>query len=609
MPLVKVDFAPGVNKEGTRYTNENQYYDSDKTRFRKGRPESIGGWEKYTPNTFQGVCRSIFHWHRLNGTKYYTIGTNLKYYLLDANVFADITPIRVAAAGLASNPFTTVNESTTVIVADSSHGAEEGDFVTIASAATTRGIPAAELNKEHQIVTVPGTGTYTISVDTAATSSGTGGGTTPPTVEYQVNTGLEIAVLGPGWGAGTWGRGTWDSDADRVAHGILRIWHQDKFGEDLVFNIRDGALYFWNSSDGTGTRGTLLSAESGASQVPTVVRQVLVSQVDRHVIAYGANPKGSSTQDPLLIRWSTQESAVDWNPTATTTAGDFRLTVGSQIVGALQTANGEILVWTDEAIYAQQYIGPPYTFGFKLLSGGLDLAGPNAAAFMNGLGFWMGVSNFYVYSGSVKSLPCTLLDHVFNDINIGESSQFFAAPNSGFNEISWFYCSHDSPSIDRYVTHNYEDGTWYPGTLERSAWIDATDTEYPLATEVTGGILYKHEYGVDADGSALNSYIESSDFDIGEGDKFMFVSRIVPDVDFSNGTSGVSQTGNMILKTRNYPGNPLTTNSTSAITDTTEQAFIRARARQAVLRWETNTIGVAWRMGVTRMDMKPDGGR
>ena len=607
MPLKKLQMTPGMNREGTQYTNEGKWYDGDKVRFRKGLPESIGGWEKRTPNTFQGVCRSIFRWNTLADKEYYTIGTNLKYYLLNGNSFDDITPIRVAAAGLASNPFTTVNESTTVIVADSSHGAEEGDFVIIASAATTRGIPAADLNKEHQIVTVPDTGTYTISVDTAATSSGTGGGTAPPTVEYQINTGLETSVLGQGWGAGTWGRGTWDSAADIIAHGILRIWHQDKWGEDLIFNPRLGPIYFWDASDAAGTRAGLLSAESGADNVPTIVTQILISQIDRHLNAYGCNPLGSSTHDPLFVRWSDQENNVDWDPTAVNTSGSQRLSVGSRIIGAINTSRGETLIWTDRCLYSQQYIGPPFTYGFRFMAGNVSLIGPLAAGFIDSKVYWMDRNNFYVYDGTTKAIKCDLLDYVFDDINKSEYEQVFIAPNTHFNEVSWHYCSASSSVIDRYVTYNYEENIWYFGTLDRTAWISEEGINNPLATSTTGGILFKHEYGVDDDGSALNSYIESSDIDMDDGNEFMYMHRIIPDIGFTG--TATSKTADLITKKRNYNGDTLSTHKTQAVTDTTKQIFPRLRTRQAVIRFESNTIGVGWRLGHMRLELQPDGER
>jgi hypothetical protein len=609
MTVMKVDFVPGVNKEGTRYTNQNQYFDSDKVRFRKGRPESIGGWEKFTNATFLGVCRSMFRWFTLASVKYHTIGTHLKYYILEGNTFADITPIR-SSGNLGNNPFTTTNESKTVTVTHSSHGAFENDYVTVASADTTNGIPAGELNTEHQILTVPNVNSYTIAVSTtAATSSGTGGGTTPATAAYQLNAGLETSTNGAGFGVDTWGAGGMGDAAVPGIQDRLRIYHQDNWGEDLLFNVRGGSIYYWDSSDGTSTRATLLSAESGADDVPSTVTQILVAQTERHVIAYGSTPKGSSTHDPLLVRWSDQENNVDWDPTATNTSGSQRLGVGSKIIRALSSAGGEILIWTDLGLYSQQFVGPPYVYGFKLIAGDVSIISPNAVAFVNGLVYWMDANNFYSYSGSSKILQCSLLDFVFSDMNNEQFEQVFAAPNVQFNEVSWFYCSGDSTQIDRYVTYNYEEGIWYPGTLDRSAWIDAADTEVPLATSNTGGILYKHESGVDDDGSAISSYIESSDFDVGDGDEFSFINRIIPDIDFSKSASNSTKTGSMILKTRNYPGNSLSTNSTSSVTDTTEQSFIRARSRQAVLRWESSAVGVAWRMGVTRMDIKPDGKR
>ena len=348
MPLRKLQMRPGYNREGTQYTNEGQWYDGDKVRFRKGLPESIGGWEKFTSASFQGICRSIFRWYTLTSIKYHTIGTHLKYYILEGNTFADITPIRVAAANLSSNPFTTTNGSKTVTIADSAHGAVVNDFVTIASADATNGIPVGELNTEHQILTIPDVDSYTIAVETtAATSSGTGGGTTPPTVEYQLTTGLTTSLLSPGWGADTWGAGGMGDAKVPAIQDRMRVYHQDNWGEDLLFNVRGFSIYFWDSSVGTGTRATLLSEESNADNVPTNCTQIFVSQVDRHAIAYGCNELGSSDLDPLLIRWSDQENHVDWDPTAVNTSGDQRLGVGSKIIAARRGSKGEIIIWTD----------------------------------------------------------------------------------------------------------------------------------------------------------------------------------------------------------------------------------------------------------------------
>jgi len=610
MPLTKLQMAPGINREGTQYTNEGQWYDGDKVRFRKGLPESIGGWSKYTSNSFKGICRSIFRWYTLNSIKYHTIGTHLKYYILEGNAFSDITPIRVATANLGSNPFTTTDGSTTVTVSDEEHGAVVNDFVTIASAGTTNGIPASELNTEHQILTVPDADSYTIAVSsTNATSSGTGGGTTPPTVEYQLTTGLTTSLVSPGWGADTWGSSGWGDAAVPAIQDRMRIYHQDNWGEDLLFNVRGFSIYFWDSSDGTGTRATLLSSESGADNVPTSCTQISVSQIDRHAIAYGCNELGSSDLDPLLIRWSDQENHVDWNPTATNTSGDQRLGVGSKIVYAIKSAKGETLIWTDLGMYSQQYIGPPFTYGFSFIAGDVSLVGPNAAAMVNSRVYWMDTNNFYVYDGNVKVLKCDVLDYVFDDIESDEFEQVFIAPNVQYNEISWFYCSDGASAIDRYVTYNYEDQIWYFGSLDRSAWIDSADTESPLATSISSPYyLYRHEQGVDDDGDAMTSYIEGSDIDIGDGEDFMFMSRVVPDVKF-RGTGGVTKTGDLIIKKRDFPPESLSTHTTLAITETTKQVFPRMRARQAVVRWGSSTTGVGWRLGHLRLDLQPDGKR
>jgi len=611
MVLKKLNIAPGMNREGTQYTSNGKWYDGDKVRFRKGLPESIGGWEKYTAETFQGVCRSLFHWHTLTGVRYITVGTNLKYYILSGNSFKDITPIRSGPDNLGNNPLDTTSGSAVVVVNHTAHGATNNDFVTLAAADATNGIPADELNAEHQLTYIDAN-SYSVTVTTTASSTGSGGGTTPITATYQINTGITTGIGGPGWGAGTWSRGTWGSAATITTSDTLRIWHQDHWGEDLVFNIKGGPLYFWDASGGTGVRGTLLSAESGADNVPVLALQALVSQIDRHLVTYGCNELGTSTMDPLLIRWSDQESLFDFDPTAVNTSGSQRLSIGSSIVAALNLAKGETLVWTDEALYSQQYIGPPFTYGFNFIAGDIDIVSTNAAAFVGsvngGKTYWMSGNNFYVYDGTVQALKCDLLDYVFDDINKGEYGQIFVAPNEHFSEISWHYCSADSSTIDRYVTYNYEEGLWYFGTLARTAWMDYKDSENPISTSVSGGILYKHESGVDDDGSALNSYIESPGIELEDGDSFIFMHRLVPDIKF-RGTTGVTKTGNLITKKRRYPQDSLDTHKTQAITESTRQIFPRMRTREAVIKFESNTLGVGWRLGHIRADIKPDGKR
>jgi len=607
MPLEKMLMKPGYNREGTQYTNEGQWYDGDKVRFRKGLPESIGGWEKFTSNSFLGICRSIFRWYTLTSIKYHTIGTHLKYYILEGNAFTDITPIRAAAANLGSNPFDVTSGSATITVNHTDHGAVINDFVTLASSDAVAGIPVGEINAEHQILTTPDADSYTIAVTTSASSNTSGGGTTPPTAEYQLTTGLTTSVNSPGWGAGAWGTGGWGDAKVPAIQDRMRIFHQDNWGEDLIFNVRGFDIFFWDASVGTGTRATLLSAESGADNVPTKCTQILVSQVDRHAIAYGCNELGESALDPLLIRWSDQENLVDWDPTAVNTSGDQRLGVGSKIIAASRGTKGEIIIWTDLGMYAQQYIGPPFTYGFSFIAGDVSLIGPNAAALVNGLVYWMDTNNFYVYDGNVRVLPCSVLDFVFDDIESDEFEQVFIAPNVQYNEISWFYCSEGETAIDRYVTYNYEEEIWYFGSLDRSAWIDSADTEQPLATSMSSTYyLWKHETGQNDDGSALTSYVEGSDIDIGDGDDFMFMSRIIPDITFKG--SG-SATGTLTIKKRNYPGDGLSTHGTHTITDSTKQVFPRLRTRQAVIRWGSAAANVGWRMGHLRIDNKPDGKR
>jgi hypothetical protein len=602
----KINFAPGVNREGTQYSAEGSWYDSDKVRFRKGMPESIGGWTKFTNNTFLGTCRSIFRWFDLDSDRLYGIGTSLKMYILQGNAFNDITPIR-STGTLGTNPFTTdASGSAVVTVTHSTHGATNNDFVTFASATgPIDGIPASEFNAEHQITYVDAN-TYKITLTTVATSGSVAGGGASCTFAYQIEAGLNTSVAGSGWGAGVWGRGTWGSSATVGVAGQLRIIHQANWGEDLLFNVRNGGGYRWDTSAGVGTRATALTAEAGASNVPTVMTQLFVSPEDRHVVAIGANTIGSAVQDNMFVRWSDQESLADWTPTVDNTSGSKRLGVGSHFIGGTHVTKGESVLWTDKGMYSMQYIGTPHTFGFKSIGGGDTIIGPNAHAYVNDTLFWMGPTNFHTYTGTIRNLPCSVLAYVFNDINTDEADQIFSATNDSFNEIAWHYCSADSTTIDRYVCYNWETKVWTIGTLARSAWWGEPDVEKPIAAGLDG-YIYQHESGTDADGVALASHIESSDFDIGDGHQFSFVTKVIPDVEFRGIAS--DPTFDIVIKKRNAPNEDLTTAVTLAITGSTLEKRPRVRARQVVLRYEGSKVGSGWRLGSTRISIQPDGKR
>ena len=605
MTLTKLQFEPGVNTETTAYSNEGGWNDCDKVRFRFGYPEKIGGWEKYASSTLEGTPRSLHAWRTLNNSELMGIGTNKKFYVEEGGSYSDVTPLRTTTTN--ATTFAASDGSSTVTVTDNGHGAIVGDFVTFSGAATLGGtVTATVLNKEYEIQTVPTSNTYTITVAVTANSSDSGNGGGSVTSAYQINIGIDSVVQGNGWGAGTWGRGTWGSAATTVAGGgSIRIWKQDNFGEDLVFNIRDGSVYYWDFSSGLTTRAVTLS--SLGSSAPTVARQVLVSDRDRHVIAFGCNAEGSSTQDKLLVRFSDQENATTWTATAENTAGDLVVGNGSEIVQAVETRR-EIVIITDASVHSMQFIGAPFTFGLNQISANTTIMGPNAAVAVGDAVFWMGRDRFYLYDGQVKALPCTVRDTVFEDFNNSQGEKVFAAINTSFGEVTWFYPSSNSSDNDKYVTFNYEQNIWYFGSLGRSCWLDRGLKEFPVAGS-SNLYLYNHEIGADDDGSAFTAYIESSPVDIGEGDKFLFARRLIPDISFANSTSQALQQATFTIKTERFPGTGYTTSTATTVGQSATQNNIRARGRSFGIRVESDGLGVAWRLGSPRLDVRPDGAR
>jgi len=547
MPYAKYIFKPGIDREGTDYSNEGGWYDANLVRFRKGRPEKIGGWAKNTLNTFLSTCRALHAWVNLELTKYLGLGTTWKYYVLQGNVFNDITPLRVTTSA-GDVTFSASDGDATITVTDASHGAVANDFVTFSGAATLGGlITAAVLNQEYQIATVTSTNVYTIEAkdtdgdEVTANSSDSGDGGSSVVGAYQINVGLDVFVEGSGWGAGTWSAGTWGSVSAISASSQLRNWSHDNFGEDLVMNPRGGGVYYWDQSGGATTRAVAVSDLSGAILAPTIALQVLVSDIDRHVVCLGADPINASNQrtsssDPMFICWSDQENITDWEPIATNTAGSLRLSSGSEIIGGLSSRE-EILIWTDVSMYSMQFIGPPFTFGVNLINQGIGLIGPKAAVNTPDGVYWMDRKGFYKYGGSVQLVPCAVHYYVFSDFNQEQYFQTFGFVNKQFNEVGWFYCSSGVTTIDRYVVFNYAENSWTIGQLSRSAWMDEGIFDAPVATYTTAnvGYLYDHETGNDADGSPMdNVYIQSSDFDMQpDGDYYTFIRKIIPDVKFT----------------------------------------------------------------------------
>lgn len=627
MPLQKFLFNPGINREGTAYTAEGGWFDGNLVRFRKGFPEKIGGWLKEVATTYEGTGRILHGWVNLAGTKLLGLGTRYKLYIQQGTSFNDITPIRATTAAGAVT-FAATDGSSTITATNTSHGAAEGDFVTFSAAASLGGlITATVLNQEYQIATVPTANTYTFTAkdtsgdEVTANSSDSGNGGSNTVGAYQINCGLDVYVSSSGWGAGTWGSGGWGEAATLSDANQLRLWSIDNFGEDLVACPRSGGLYYWDNTDGVDTRAVAFSSLTNANLAPTKGFQVIVSDVDRHVLVLGSDPISGTSRtgsiDPLLISWCDQENILEWQPRSTNTAGSLRASAGSEIIGGLR-ARQETLIWTDTALYSLQFIGAPFTFGLNLVNEGVSLVGPNAAINTPSGIYWMDRKGFYNYTGSVAPLPSSVHSYVFDDFNEGQAYQFFAFLNKQFDEVGWFYCSSSSDTIDRYVTYNYVESTWAIGQLARTAWLDEGIESYPRATgkSNSSNYLYKQETGNDDDGSPMDSvYVESGDFDLGEGEEFQFIRRMIPDVKFT-GDGGSDQTLNVVLKTRNYPADSLTTDSTTAFTASTTKVDMRARARQAVLRFESDDdaaagvrLGVGFRIGGTRLDLQANGRR
>jgi hypothetical protein len=515
-----------------------------------------------------------------------------------------------------SNPFATTSGSTTVIVTDNAHGIVSGDFVTFSNASAVGGLT---INGEYQAAYVS-SNTYSITASSAASGTATGGGTVY--AQYQINVGPEIQSPRTGWGAGPWGFGTWGNG--QTSNIELRLWSQSNFGEDLIFGPRNGGLYYWDASLGLSNRGVNVATLAGASDVPVVQQYIVISDVSRFVFCMGTNDYGSTSLDPMLIRWSDQESVTQWSPAITNQAGSIRLSHGSEIISALQVRQ-EIVVWTDSAVYSLQYVGAPVVWGSTLLADNTSIISPNAAAVASGVTYWMGIDKFYKYDGRVNTLRCDLRQYIFSDINQDQPYQIFSGTSEGFNEIWWFYCSANSTVVDKYVVYNYLEDIWYYGTLGRTAWLDSGLLNYPLATTYNRTLVYQ-ENGVDDNTTgtnvAISSYIGSSEFDIDDGHNFGFIWRLIPDITFRGSTTtnpNVTMTLIPLQNSGSGYNNPLSVggNSSAQVVRTasvpveqyTGQVYIRVRGRQIIMRIENNQLGCQWQLGAPRIDIKPDGRR
>jgi hypothetical protein len=610
MPLQKLLFRPGVNRENTRYTTEGGWYEGDKIRFRQGNPEKIGGWSRFSDGFFLGVCRSLWTWVTLGGASLVGVGTNLKFYIAQGGTYYDITPIRVQAT--LTDPFATQDASPTVTVTDVAHGSFTGDFVTFSGADPVAGL---DLNNEYQL-TVLDADTYTITAAAAANATVAAGGGATVVAAYQLNTGPEIGAPIVGWGAGGWGAGGWGIGASSTT--ALQEWNQYNYGEDLLYGPKGAGLYYWDASAGLTTRGVNLTG-LGDADTPLFQNLLMVSDASRFVLVFGTNDYGSASIDPMLIRWSDQENPYVWAPAITNQAGSLRLSHGSEIIAALQVRQ-EIVVFTDQALYSLQYLGPPFVWGSQLLGDNISIVSGRASVLASGVVYWMGTDKFYTYDGRVQTLDCALRRFVFDDFNATQSTQVFAGTNEGFNEVWWFYCSAESNRIDRYVVFNYLEKVWYYGTMDRTAWLDSGLLDYPLAATYINNLV-NHEDGVDDNSTAvpapIEAYIASSEVDIGDGHNFGFVWRVLPDLTFAASTGAQPQV-NMTLQAltssgsgvTSSAGEPVNKGSTYVVTEEfTGIIYTRLRGRQMIFKIDSDRLGTTWQLGAPRIDIRPDGRR
>lgn len=614
MPIKKLMLKPGINKENTSYASEGGYYEGDKIRFRQGTPEKIGGWQRISPNTFLGVCRSLHNWYSLTNQNLIGVGTNLKFYIENGGAYFDITPLRDTQT--LNNPFTTTSGSPVVLVTDAAQGFEDQDFVGFSGASAVGGIT---LSGQFQISKITDT-TYSIVAPSNATSTATGGGTV--TAAYEINTGPEYAIPFLGWGAGSWGGGPWG--VGQSTNEGIRLWSQANFGEDLILAPAGGALYIWKPTNGLATKATLLNQESGASQVPVVQNGVIVSDINRFLFCFGANDIGTTISNPMNIRWCDQENATEWSPSSTNQAGGLILSKGSRIVTGVQ-ARQELLVWTDSALYSLQYVGAPLVWTAQLVGENTSTMSKNSVVYANGVAFWMGQDKFYTYDGTVKPLKCDLRKYVFSDFNHEQATAVFSGTNEAYHEVWWFYCSGSSTTVDRYVVYNYLDGVWYYGTMSRTAWLESGVRANPLAATYSNNLV-DHETGVDDNEGSVTqpiyAYAQTADFDLDDGHKFMFINKILPDMSFE-GSEAPSPSATITLtplrgsgagytspkSVGGAPGGSVVRSAVLPVEQYTDQISTRIRGRQVVMKVESSAIGVTWQLGVLRLDMRPDGRR
>ena len=637
MTFIKLQFKPGVNRDQTDYSNEGGWWECDKIRFRSGYPEKLGGWQKSTPDAFQGICRQMWNWITTYGGNLMALGTNQKLYIENGGYYNNITPLREVNPTLSTPDTDNCVEvsqgfTTALIVLPTPHGATTGDFVQISGVVgPVGGVPASALNGNFELTVVDA---YSFSIETGAEASSTAtGGGTAITIDFEISPGNAITTAGYGWGTGTWGREAWGLGSTEPVFLPQRDWWFDNFDNDLVCNIRNGPGYWWirgttpDPATALATRAISLeqyATDEGydASAVPVKIMQLLVSQQDKHLIAFGAVPFGSTSEtdfDPLLIRWADQDTPGDWTPTATNTAGDLRVSRGSRIIRAMPTRQ-EILVWTDTHLYTLQFLGTTDVFSLQEYADNLSVASSRAMATAANITYWMGQDKFYAYTGRVETLPCTLRNHVFQNINTTQIDQVVCGTNEQWNEIWWFYPTADSDYNNAYVVYNHLEKIWYYGTMDRTAWLDTPLRTYPQAANtplnaLSSGYVYSHEDGINADDAPMVSYIQSSDFDIDDGEQFMLCRRVIPDIGF-NGSTAEAPEVTMQIRARNFPGASLSNNPAdgklvveTSVDQYTDQVFIRARARQMAFKIQSENLGVQWQLGAPRLDARQDGRR
>lgn len=643
MPLQRITFKPGIVREITQYSNSGGWWDADKVRFRSGFPEVLGGWQQIESTAVLGVCRSLHEWATLSGTWNLGIGTHCKYYILAADTINDITPQR-SPITLTNNPFTTTGSPVTLQVTVNGHDCQPGDYITFSGASTGVGsLTATQLNGQFQIASVPDTNTLILNIGTLpnpGASAQTGGGNgivaTP-----DIPAGNQDSYLLTGWGLGAWGSGGWGTARLVVApyygpsgaytwgsspwdqnpfgypsseivetYSVIAaqptIWSADNFGQDLVLNPRGGALYYWTGQSGYQQRAARLDANSLADgAVPALANGIFVSQISQNVVALGCSPLGEQALDPMQIRWSDLENPFAWYPSRTNSAGGQRLTSGSMIVAWLPTYQ-ENLIWTDTTLYSMVFTGTQFVFSFRVIADGFSVIAPKAAVTNGTAVFWMDRNSFWIYNGTVSELPCSLKSYVFANLNRAQAWKVYGAHNHAFSEIWWFYPSTNSVEIDSYVIYNYADATWSKGTLSRTAWCDSGRLPTPIAAD-PNGLLYFHESGFTANGQPINAYVESADIDLGGGDQFMFLSKVIPDVQFL--ASGTNQQLAVDIFKRNSSGHPKTLERTITVAPSTDYVNVRTRGRRLSVKFRSNETGTAWRLGTTEIQIAPDGKR